>query len=155
MSDSETLQLRREGGWLHVTFQRPEKRNAMSLAMVNAMIAAFAGAEKDPGVRGVVLRGAGGHFCSGGDIADMQRAASAASDDGSDAIAALNRRFGTMLQVLDGLGAAVVAVCPVPRCSAPRVESPASLRPNSLARRSARRCAAATLLPLPENEPSA
>lgn len=111
MSDSDSLDLRRDGGWLHVTFQRPEKRNAMSLAMVEAMIAAFSEAQADPSVRAVILRGAGGHFCSGGDIADMQRAASAMSDDGTDAIAALNRRFGAMLQALDGLGAAVVAVC--------------------------------------------
>ena len=108
---SDSLELRRDGGWLHVTFQRPEKRNAMSLAMVDAMISTFAGVEADPTVRAVVLRGAGGHFCSGGDIADMQQAASASTEDGSDAIAALNRRFGAMLQALDGLGAAVVAVC--------------------------------------------
>ena len=110
MSGTDPLELRRDGGWLHVTFQRPEKRNAMSLAMVDAMIAAFSEAKDDRSVRAVILRGAGGHFCSGGDIADMQQAASASTGDGSDAIAALNRRFGAMLQALDGLGAAVVVL---------------------------------------------
>lgn len=105
-----TLQVKRDGGWLHVTLNRPEKRNAMSLAMVEELLALLAEADGDRAVRAIVLRGAGGHFCAGGDIADMQRAA-AESDGGHDAIAALNRRFGHLLQAFDGAGAAVVAVC--------------------------------------------
>ncbi len=108
---SDLLEVRRDGGVLHVTFNRPDKRNAMSLAMVDALEAVLAPVQPGAGVRVVVLRGAGGHFCSGGDIADMQRAAAASTADGSDAIAALNRRFGARLERLDRLPAAVVAAC--------------------------------------------
>ena len=104
------LSLRRDGGWLCVTLDRPEKRNAMSLAMVEALIGVFDDIARDRTVRAVVLRGAGGHFCAGGDISDMQRAAAASTPD-EDAVAALNRRFGHMLQAVDSAGAAVVAVC--------------------------------------------
>lgn len=104
------LSLRRDGGWLFVTLDRPEKRNAMSLAMVEALIGVFDDIARDRTVRAVVLRGAGGHFCAGGDISDMQRAAAASTPD-EDAVAALNRRFGHMLQAVDSAGAAVVAVC--------------------------------------------
>lgn len=107
---TETLELRREGGWLHVTLNRPQKRNAMSLAMVNELVAVFSAIADDRSVRAVVLRGAEGHFCSGGDIADMQQAAAESTGD-HDAIAALNRRFGALLSQVDTAGAAVVAVC--------------------------------------------
>lgn len=91
---------------LHITLSRPERRNAMSLAMVDALCAAFAALEApSSGVRAVVLRGAGGHFCAGGDVTDMAGAPDAAS------LAAINRRFGAMLQQVSRCRAAVVALC--------------------------------------------
>ena len=110
-SSTDTLELRREGGWLFVTLNRPHKRNAMSLAMVNHLSDVFTAIAHDRTVRAVVLRGAGGHFCAGGDIADMQRAASETQTDEHDPIASLNRRFGALLSQVDQVGAAVVAVC--------------------------------------------
>lgn len=88
----------------------------MSVAMVEAIRAAFAAVEADPGVRIVLLRGAGGHFCAGGDVADMAEAAGAAPDPAAppllgDPIAAMNRRFGAMLGEVERSRAAVVAVC--------------------------------------------
>jgi len=106
-----TLQVLRDGGWLHVTLNRPEKRNAMSLAMVEELLALLAGVADDRSVRAIILRGAGGHFCSGGDIADMQLAAAAIQDGDADAITHLNRQFGRLIQAVDTAGAAVVAVC--------------------------------------------
>ena len=88
----------------------------MSVAMVEAIRAAFAAVEADPTLRIVLLRGAGGHFCAGGDVADMAEAAGA--DPGpaaprllGDPIAAMNRRFGAMLGEVERSRAAVVAVC--------------------------------------------
>lgn len=107
---SATVRVERDGGWLHATLNRPKRRNAMSLEMVDALMDVFATVEQDPTVRAVVLRGEGGHFCSGGDLADMQAAAGEHATHG-DPIARLNRRFGTMLQRVDGCRAAVVAVC--------------------------------------------
>jgi len=108
---STTLQVLRDGGWLHVTLNRPDKRNAMSLAMVEELLALLASVDGDRSVRAIVLRGAGGHFCAGGDIADMQRAAAESADRGTDAIAQLNRRFGHLMQAVDSASAAVIAVC--------------------------------------------
>ncbi len=106
-----TLQVLRDGGWLHVTLNRPEKRNAMSLAMVEELRALLASVAGDRSVRAIILRGAGGHFCAGGDIADMMRIGAAAESDTGDPIAQLNRQFGHLLQEVDTAGAAVVAVC--------------------------------------------
>lgn len=106
------LAVRRDGPWLHLRLDRPARRNAMSLAMVEALLAQFAGlaGPAGDGVRAVVLRGTGGHFCSGGDVADMQAAAGAPATDG-DPIARLNRRFGALLEAVDAAPVAVVAVC--------------------------------------------
>ncbi|NUP85938.1 MAG: enoyl-CoA hydratase/isomerase family protein, partial [Burkholderiaceae bacterium] len=73
-----TLDQRHADGVLHITLNRPTVRNAMSLAMVTELREALATAEADGRSRAIVLRGAGGHFCSGGDIQDMARARMAA-----------------------------------------------------------------------------
>lgn len=69
-----TLQVQTAQGVRTLTLNRPEVRNAMSMAMVDELLAALRDAEHQPDVRAVVLRGAGGHFCAGGDIADMAQA---------------------------------------------------------------------------------
>jgi len=69
-----TLQVQIAQGVCTLTLNRPEVRNAMSLAMVSELLAALRAAEQDEGVRAIVLRGAGGHFCAGGDISDMAQA---------------------------------------------------------------------------------
>ena len=69
-----TLQVQTDRGVCTLTLNRPEVRNAMSLAMVSELLAALRAAEQDEGVRAIVLRGAGGHFCAGGDISDMAQA---------------------------------------------------------------------------------
>jgi isohexenylglutaconyl-CoA hydratase len=94
----ETLKVARTGWRLDVTLNRPESRNAMNAAMVRELSALFAA--HDPEVRAVVLRGAGGSFCAGGDLKGM---------DGG-AIRDVNRSFGAMLQRAEALPALVVAV---------------------------------------------
>jgi len=55
----------------HVVLNRPEKRNALSAAVIQELGAALRGAAAEPSVRVVVLRGEGAMFCSGMDIADL------------------------------------------------------------------------------------
>src|SRR5690606_42093669 len=70
----ETLLLNLDAGVLHITLNRPDSRNAMSLAMVHELRAVLESVRHDTSVRALVLRGAGGHFCAGGDIKDMASA---------------------------------------------------------------------------------
>ncbi len=58
-------------GVLTLTLNRPEARNAMSGAMTGALSQQLAWAELDPGVKCVVLTGAGRGFCAGGDVKGM------------------------------------------------------------------------------------
>lgn len=58
----------RQGGVLILTISDPETRNTLSEAVITAAIEALSTAETDDEVRCVVLRGAGSHFCAGGNL---------------------------------------------------------------------------------------
>lgn len=55
-----------------VTLNRADKRNAVDMAMFDAMIETADALAADPSVRAVVLHGDGGHFCAGIDISVFQ-----------------------------------------------------------------------------------
>ena len=102
----ETLEVAQTGAVLHITLSRPQVRNAMSLRMVAELHSALETAQSDGGVRVLVLRGAGGHFCAGADLKDMAAARlrpiqsdPQASDTGGalDGVAQVNRQFGDCL----------------------------------------------------------
>jgi enoyl-CoA hydratase/carnithine racemase len=57
------------GGVLTLTLNRPERRNAIDPALRDALATALDAAATDAAVRGVVIAGAGGAFCAGGDLA--------------------------------------------------------------------------------------
>ena len=69
VNSMKNLGIAEQGGVLRVTLDRPERRNAMNLGMFEELRSVFETAAGDASVRVVVLRGAGGHFCSGGDLA--------------------------------------------------------------------------------------
>jgi len=70
---SEHVQIERgEDGIAHVRLTRAEKKNAMSLEMFDALIAAGEGFKADTDLRAVILSGEGGTFCAGIDLAVMQ-----------------------------------------------------------------------------------
>jgi 2-(1,2-epoxy-1,2-dihydrophenyl)acetyl-CoA isomerase len=58
-------------GVLTLTLNRPAARNAMSEGMNKALAEQLAWAELEPGVKCVVLTGAGKGFCAGGDVKGM------------------------------------------------------------------------------------
>lgn len=69
--EAERIRTERAGGIFTITFNRPEKKNAFTLAMYEALVSAFEAADRDPEVRVLLLRGAGGAFTSGNDLADF------------------------------------------------------------------------------------
>ena len=73
MSDAGDLVLlaTEEPGIAIVTINRPEKRNALSLAVWPRLGAIFRDLAARPAVRVVILTGAGGHFSAGADIAEF------------------------------------------------------------------------------------
>ncbi|MFO7551864.1 MAG: enoyl-CoA hydratase-related protein [Haliea sp.] len=73
-----------ENGVLAITLNRPHKRNAMNISMVQELMAVFEQIASDRTVRAVVIEGGGGHFCAGGDISTMNDG-DTGSDHGVDA----------------------------------------------------------------------
>src|SRR6202008_1651028 len=60
-----------ESSLLTITMNRPDRRNALHPDMTRGLVDAARRAAEDHGVRAVLLRGAGGTFCVGGDVKSM------------------------------------------------------------------------------------
>jgi enoyl-CoA hydratase/carnithine racemase len=67
------IELKTEAAIATITFNRPDKRNAMSDAMRSEFIHALELVSADKAIKALVLTGAGKGFCAGGDISGMQR----------------------------------------------------------------------------------
>ena len=109
---TETLLLKLKDHALHITINRPKVRNAMSLQMVQELMSVFESIKHDRTIRAVVIRGADGHFCAGGDIKDMSNARAAVSNanESSDPFFTLNREFGRMITQVNHAPQVVIAV---------------------------------------------
>jgi hypothetical protein len=70
-NDEPAVSLLRDGSRLHVTLNRPERRNAFSAEMRDGFAEALQVTLADASIKEVILRGAGPAFCSGGDLAEF------------------------------------------------------------------------------------
>ena len=61
-----------EGGVCILTLNRPAQRNALSIALMEAMSAELGKIKDDPSVRAVIITGAGSCFCSGHDLKELR-----------------------------------------------------------------------------------
>ena len=68
---TEHVRIERDGGVLAITLARPERRNAITVAMYAALADAIAGAADDEGTRLITLRGEGEDFTAGNDLGDF------------------------------------------------------------------------------------
>jgi len=68
-----TILLEHHDGIATLTLNRPEARNAIDLVMREELAAALDQIEADSRTRAVILTGAGGHFCAGGDVKTMRK----------------------------------------------------------------------------------
>lgn len=74
MTPAPNVKVTRDGAVLCVTFDRPEKKNALNRAMYMAATEALRQAGSDPSIGAVVFAGSGGVFTAGNDIADFLEA---------------------------------------------------------------------------------
>ena len=68
MPDYEHITCEIERGRARITLNRPQKRNALSFALLTELADALWNADDDKRVHSVILRGAGKSFCAGYDI---------------------------------------------------------------------------------------
>ena len=97
---SDGIEVRREGAVMAAAFARPEKKNALTSAMYEALIETFDDAERDKSVAALLLSGKGGVFTAGNDIGDFLKAATAAAG-AHDARGSPGWRFISQLAVFE------------------------------------------------------
>src|SRR3954468_17573094 len=86
MTEGPPLAITRDGHVARLTIDRPDKRNAMTAVMWAALPGVLGGLAEDPGVRVLVVTGAGPSFCAGADISDLL-----GGPDPADPMAAVRR----------------------------------------------------------------
>ena len=107
------LLLELHDGVLSLTLNRPHKRNAMTSKMVAEMMNVFDAIEDNREIRAVVMRGAEGNFCSGGDISGLSQDSRAAIAKGSvarDSTWHFNRSFGHLITKVNRAPQLVVCI---------------------------------------------
>ncbi len=102
-ADAGTVRFDRRGTTAHITFDRPGARNAMTWSMYEQLDQALDRVASEPDLRVAVLRGTGGHFVAGTDIAQFVDFAS--GDDGVE----YERRLEAVVAKLESLPVATVA----------------------------------------------
>ena len=110
MADYAHLRLERDGAVARLVLARPERRNALTHAMMIELEQAFGALRDDDTCRVVVLRGAGGHFCAGGDLDAMADMPPAPRAGEADPLVPAYRQFGNALLALNELPQATIAV---------------------------------------------
>lgn len=106
----EELLLSEDAGILTITLNRPHKRNAMNERLVSELSTVFAHIEPNRAVRAVVLRGADGNFCAGGDISGMHDQTVGDKTAADKAMWEFNRSFGRMVTQVNGAPQVVIAL---------------------------------------------
>lgn len=99
----ETVQIARADGVVTVTFDRPERRNAISTTMWDELLAVATEIGGSADDRCVVLTGAGGAFCSGADLSGD------GASDGSTHQLARMRRINAVVQAFHELPQPTIA----------------------------------------------
>jgi enoyl-CoA hydratase/carnithine racemase len=100
---SEFLRVERAGPVATLWIDRQPKMNTMTVAMRNEFPGIFEGLDKDPGVRVIVIRGAGGKaFSAGGDVAEFLTLAPADLEQWGDTLTAAERCRKPVIAAIDG-----------------------------------------------------
>ncbi len=70
---ADELKVERSQNFVTLSLNRPEKRNAINRAVIEAFDGALASVEADKNIRAVIIRGEGRGFCSGLDLRDIEQ----------------------------------------------------------------------------------
>jgi isohexenylglutaconyl-CoA hydratase len=109
-SKYETLLLRRERSRLHVTLNRPQVKNALNPTLIGELRTVFQNLRDRRDIKVVIMRGAGGTFCAGADLKNMEQSFSEPPKPGEkDPIALGNREYGAFLEMVNTTPQVVVA----------------------------------------------
>jgi 2-(1,2-epoxy-1,2-dihydrophenyl)acetyl-CoA isomerase len=103
MTESPIL-LQRDGAIARLTLNRPDRLNALTLAMLGELSAALSDLDGDETVRAVILTGTGRGFCAGQDLTDHE-----AVDDTRAIRAVVERHYNPVIRQIRALPQPVIA----------------------------------------------
>jgi len=101
---SETVILERDEAVAIVTLNRPERLNSFNTATTDALQRIFAELAEDPGVRALIVTGAGRGFCAGQDLTERVMTPGAPVDVG----ASLDTRFNPLVRMMRAMPKPIV-----------------------------------------------
>src|SRR5213080_2532428 len=107
MATDQTVLYDASEGVARITLNRPEKRNALNDELIASLKDALRRAHDDDDVRAIVISGAGSDFCSGADLAALQRIANASVEENLDDARSLMELFVLIRSVRQPVIAAV------------------------------------------------
>ncbi len=93
---SEALIAERNGSVLKLINNNPAARNALSFDYCQGVVAALDAAAADPAIAAVILTGAGGFFCAGGDLNVLIKRREMPVEDRLEAIGVLHGMIGAI-----------------------------------------------------------
>ena len=111
-----------EEGIATIALNRPDKLNAMTLPMIDGLIAAFDMAEEDDSVRAVIVTGTGRAFCAGTDLStgfalptggDPKSGAGVPADVGGLLALRIHRMKKPVIAAINGVAAGIGATLPL------------------------------------------
>lgn len=104
-----TLIVTRDKHVIQIHLNRPEKKNALTLDMYDALTELIETAEVDTSVRVIVLMGEGGNFTSGNDLGDFPESSNDSVNPVMRFVTALVKSTVPMIAVVEGVAAGIGA----------------------------------------------
>lgn len=105
----ETIGVGQDGSSCVITLNRPDKRNAISVLMMDELMAALKAAEAEPSVRGVVITGGPAFFAAGADLNEALQVKTASQ--GTDYFKRWHRLNSTIEELAKPVIAAIEGFC--------------------------------------------
>jgi enoyl-CoA hydratase len=85
-AEEPQLKVRRDGNVVVLTMNNPQRKNALTPAMITLMAQAWDEIDADDGIRAAILTGEGSAYCVGGDLADGWMVRGSKAGNGSAAV---------------------------------------------------------------------
>ena len=101
----DVVQYSTANGIGRITLNRPERMNAVTTELANDLESALVALSGDASVNVILVRGSGGNFCAGGDVAEVERL----SADGPECLRTLFDAFRRACEVIATIAVPVVA----------------------------------------------
>ena len=99
MTEDNPVLYRVDGAVAQITLNRPEKRNALNESLIAGLKSKLNQASDEAAVRVVVISGAGADFCSGADLAALQKISEASVAENAEDARSLMELFVLMRQL--------------------------------------------------------